>query len=92
MTFVYFSFFIIAELLAKVAKDRFGALQTEYQKVTRHVFIIAVFIDLFVDFLIGRSTFWLCLFYDGNDRGNTLTASGSRAEAVFSVTPQREKK
>lgn len=35
--FVCFSLCIFAELLAKVAKDRFGALQTEYQKVTCRV-------------------------------------------------------
>lgn len=85
---MYFSFCIFAELLAKVAKDRFGALDTEYQKVTCRVF----FIDLFVDFLTGCSSFCLSLLYDVNERGNTLTACGSQAEAVFSVTPRTEKK
>lgn len=37
-TFVTVPFWVVADLIVKLAKDKFGALQTEYQKVTVGVF------------------------------------------------------
>lgn len=59
----WISFLLLADLLAKVAKDRFGALQTEYQKVTRLVVFTVI------DFLLSLCWLFsvvLSLFYNVN--------------------------
>lgn len=60
-TFVTLYFWVVADLIVKLAKDKFGALQTEYQKVTAGVFkriSVCVFL-CFIAFLV----FFVCSHY-----------------------------
>lgn len=62
-TFVTVQFWVLADLIVKLAKDKFGALQTEYQKVTVGVFkrisVCVFFALLHFAFLV----FFVCSHY-----------------------------
>lgn len=52
---------VVSDLVVKVAKDKFGAIQSEYQKVSLFVYTLYVYLCLFIDFydltfsLVSRS-------------------------------------
>lgn len=62
-TFVTGQFWVVADLIVKLAKDKFGALQTEYQKVTVGVFKrISVWV-FFALLLFAFLVFFVCSHY-----------------------------
>lgn len=62
-TFVTGQFWVVADLIVKLAKDKFGALQTEYKKVTVGVFKrISVWV-FFALLLFAFLVFFVCSHY-----------------------------
>lgn len=71
-TFVTVQFWVVADLIVKLAKDKFGALQTEYQKVTVGVFkrisVCVFFALLHFAFLVSLCVLIITLTSEENSR------------------------
>lgn len=62
-TFVTVQFWVVADLIVKLAKDKFGALQTEYQKVTVGAFKRISVCDFFALLHCAFLVFFVCSHY-----------------------------
>lgn len=62
-TFVTVRFWVVADLIVKLAKDKFGALQTEYQKVNAGVFKMIPVCVFFALLHFAFLVFFVCSHY-----------------------------
>lgn len=82
--------FVVADLIVKLAKDKFGFAQTEYRKVPVCVNKLLCFHFILrywnIFFLIGSSKWWWTCY-----RRDVRTSEKLRSRSPFSLAPKRKR-